>query len=91
MLLHTARIEVTVADTEDESKQTYAAISSVEGGQHVVAGSGEHGVVVKDGLGELRRAEGDTDELGVPVDDADFGFMDGPCGEGEYGQREQTP
>ena len=52
MLLHTAR-KVTDADTEDESKQTYAAISSVEGGQHVVAGSGEHGVGAEDGLGEV--------------------------------------
>lgn len=53
MLRQTARIDVTVVDTENETKQTYASISSVEGRQHVVAGRSEYGVVAKDGFGEV--------------------------------------
>lgn len=53
MLLQTAIIEVMVADTEKETKQTYASISSIESRQHVVAGSSEYEVVAKYGLGEL--------------------------------------
>lgn len=47
MLLHTARIEVTVTDVENETKQTYGAISSIKGCQHVIAGSSEYDVVAK--------------------------------------------
>lgn len=84
MLLHTARIEVTVADMENGTKQTYSSIRSVKCCQHVIAGSSEYDVVAKYGFGQLLRVEGNADELGVPVDDADLGLMDSPCGEREY-------
>jgi hypothetical protein len=71
-------------------KQTYTAIGSIERCQDVLAGSRKYDVAAKYGFGELSGVEWNADELGVPVDDANFGLVNGTSDESEYGQREQT-